>query len=608
MEAIKRIKKYKAKSPIDTINEIRNILHDKIGILLKEEHFKDDDSLFYSCRITVCNYGLKDLDIGCNGKGMSIEYALASAYGEFMERLQNNLMYMYQDFSKEKFLRHVKEKYTQFYQTLQEKNLILNYYYAPDESYTNSEKETIITLEKCSLPQDIISKLQSMKFALLPFYDVFNNTIEELPIELITHNCTSNGLCAGNTPEEALIQGISEILERYVIRLIYKNNFSLPSIPIEIFRDNKIYENIINLKQKYGWSIDIKDCSCQQNIPAIGVLIQDRKKLQHQFHIGVDPSPVTALERSLTEIYQGRTDVLFQNIDIPFQTQLLTDMELKESEMFKTYVDSQGIYPISILLNDESCEFKGFTYKAGLSDESDLTFLVELIRKMGFKLYIRDTSFLGFPSFHVYIPGMSEIKNVFSYNQFHRQFQKRRNYFLTAHNLKEASNEEIITLLNSFDWKDDTFTKFFNRKDAFLTTDFNLLKAILYNHVDLKNEALKHMKIFLQTSSEKFDDKSRLFFSCIKDILHLMLSQQNTNLLENIYPKSMLQEAVSFLNNKNNLDYFNLSSCFNCAECEIAASCVYFDYAKLIKKTEDMYIENVPDQEKLSHFFYKSPI
>lgn len=34
-----------------------------------------------------------DLDIGTNGKGGSYQYALASGYAEFMERLQNGILF-----------------------------------------------------------------------------------------------------------------------------------------------------------------------------------------------------------------------------------------------------------------------------------------------------------------------------------------------------------------------------------------------------------------------------------------------------------------------------------------------------------------------------------
>lgn len=85
-----KFKQYKAVSPEETIYRIRVILN-KTGILLKESSCVKDG--LYACRLTVNNDSLSVLDIGTNGKGRSYEYALASGYAEFMERLQNGIVY-----------------------------------------------------------------------------------------------------------------------------------------------------------------------------------------------------------------------------------------------------------------------------------------------------------------------------------------------------------------------------------------------------------------------------------------------------------------------------------------------------------------------------------
>ena len=125
---LKRIKPYKARKPEETIFLIRKILHEKLGILLKEEHYVGDAN-FYSCRIHIANNSLSDLNIGTNGKGMQFEYALASAYGEFMERLQNQMLLMH---------RNISGVYNQRIDNttlgiIKEDNLKTAYVYAPDE-------------------------------------------------------------------------------------------------------------------------------------------------------------------------------------------------------------------------------------------------------------------------------------------------------------------------------------------------------------------------------------------------------------------------------------------------------------------------------------------
>ncbi|MDD2265008.1 MAG: hypothetical protein WC513_01195 [Bacteroidales bacterium] len=77
-----RIKPYKEQSPSFTINKIRSILLE-IGIFVTEKFKQNGD--FYSCRIEIANDGLEKYHIGTNGKGVSLEFAFASAYAEFME-------------------------------------------------------------------------------------------------------------------------------------------------------------------------------------------------------------------------------------------------------------------------------------------------------------------------------------------------------------------------------------------------------------------------------------------------------------------------------------------------------------------------------------------
>jgi len=83
------IKPYKAENPITTINKIRSILTE-VGIFVREKYIQNNN--YFTCRVEIANNDLLKYEIGTNGKGTTIEYAFASAYAEFMERLQNNIL------------------------------------------------------------------------------------------------------------------------------------------------------------------------------------------------------------------------------------------------------------------------------------------------------------------------------------------------------------------------------------------------------------------------------------------------------------------------------------------------------------------------------------
>ena len=108
--------RYKDKNPIETVNNIKNILS-KLGVRIEETEIESGVGT-YSTQIK--GY-YNDTFIGfSNGKGSTKEFALASGYAEFMERIQNMLQTVsvatfsptvFGENSKIKFLAHKNEKY-----------------------------------------------------------------------------------------------------------------------------------------------------------------------------------------------------------------------------------------------------------------------------------------------------------------------------------------------------------------------------------------------------------------------------------------------------------------------------------------------------------------
>ena len=85
------MKPYKAVPPYRTINKIRSIL-EFLNIFTTEFHV-GMENFYHSCRVSINNEKLQQLNLGTNGKGIKVDYALASAYGELMERIQNRMIF-----------------------------------------------------------------------------------------------------------------------------------------------------------------------------------------------------------------------------------------------------------------------------------------------------------------------------------------------------------------------------------------------------------------------------------------------------------------------------------------------------------------------------------
>ena len=116
-----------------------------------------------------------------------------------------------------------------------------------------------------------------------------------------------NGPSAGNCVEEAISQGICEIVERHVSSIISRNRLKVPAINADSATDPMVVEMI----QKYrnaGVKFYLSDFSLDTGIPSVGVLAYDPLNFPGKSEIvwtaGTTPDPQKALSRALTEVAQ----------------------------------------------------------------------------------------------------------------------------------------------------------------------------------------------------------------------------------------------------------------------------------------------------------------
>jgi ribosomal protein S12 methylthiotransferase accessory factor len=116
-----------------------------------------------------------------------------------------------------------------------------------------------------------------------------------------------NGPSAGNCVEEALSQGICEIVERHVSSMISQNHLRVPAIRANSVTDPLVREMIEKYKRA-GINIFISDFSLDMGIPSVGVLAYDPSTFPKRSEIvwtaGTTPDPEKALSRALTEVAQ----------------------------------------------------------------------------------------------------------------------------------------------------------------------------------------------------------------------------------------------------------------------------------------------------------------
>lgn len=396
MQTFRRLKKYKAREPEETVAIIRNILAE-CGITVSEDKRYYEEADVYSCRIWISGGDLEYGDFGTNGKGMTESYSLASAYAEFMERLQN--LILFGDYPEDAFNKG-----------------LTKYAVAPDEVMMNAGEciEEAGGVLKTLFRMEDVQTSDTGRISCVPYADMINGGQIFLPHKTLRTVIGSNGMCAGNTFKEAVTQGLSEIYERAAVREAYLNEPEIRLLHIESFKDNLIFDKLKKMEAS-GYGVNILDLSMGRNYPVVGLLLE--RNGRKAFRAGADPCPVTALERCLSEIYQGErvvVDGFFQSSccePFPKATNEWQRYEINDQEI-AYHVDGSGkapncIFHPSDLFNED---YKGTDAE---SEASDFEYMIALTKKLGHSLYVRDWSFLGFPAYQCIIPELSNYDLIY---------------------------------------------------------------------------------------------------------------------------------------------------------------------------------------------------
>lgn len=297
--------KFKDASPESTVERIRNIL--KSVNIDVSEHWNDSG-------IENCN----SLRLGAgkgypssNGKGITKAFARASAYGEFIERLQSGLFfYKLQSFECDPAV-----------------NLQC---YAPDGKYFTQE-ELIqnadwfdyliksypgLTREDLALQCEMYAHTHDGRILCIPFYSLFEDKYVYLPAGFIEHIYSANGCCVGNSKEEALLHALSEIMERKSSTSAILNSNAFPEIPEDVLQSFPTVSKILKeLRESKDIDVKIFDCSIGNGFPVISTRIINKLSHGYLVNFAADPVLEIAIQRSLTEIFQGRNlgTIAFKN-------------------------------------------------------------------------------------------------------------------------------------------------------------------------------------------------------------------------------------------------------------------------------------------------------
>ncbi len=399
-------------APLEDTLERLQALAAKLGLTLVEKAWHNPLPHLWS--VELCEDSLPQV-IFANGKGSSKLAALCSAYGELFERLSTHAYfadyYLGLDNASAPCVHFPDEKWTPVPEEDSPEipsdvlNASLRKFYSADNQLSLNE---LVDLGSSSYSRGVCS---------LPFTNARNGEIVYFPVNLLDNLYGSNGMSSGNSEYEALVQALSEIIERYVKHEIIKKGLSLPPIPDQILQLNETSYATLQALQGPNLKVCCYDASLGGRFPVVCALLFNQSNGTCAAAFGAHPIFAVALDRTLTELMQGRS---FADLDDFAEPVFDLEQTGDPTNLVSQFVDSTGLLPLQMFKDEPDFKFVHWDFNGNTHDQYKA--LRYMIDKLGFDIYVRPYLGLGVPAYRVIVPGMSEIYPVddLIYNNLNR--------------------------------------------------------------------------------------------------------------------------------------------------------------------------------------------
>ncbi|QWD70403.1 OsmC domain/YcaO domain-containing protein [Polynucleobacter sp. UB-Siik-W21] len=457
-----------------------------------------------------------------NGKGSTKESALASALGEYLERLSNNHFYAGaywgEDIANKAFVHYPNERWFQPGDDDALPTEILDEYcleiFNPDGELRGSH---LIDTNSGNAERGICS---------LPYVRQSDGKTIYFPSNLIENLYVSNGMSAGNTLAEAQVQCLSEIFERAVKREILEGEIALPDVPQEVLAKYPgILEGIRGLEEQ-GFPVLIKDASLGGVYPVMCVTLMNPRTGGVFASFGAHPRLEVALERSLTELLQGRSLEGLNDLPPPtFSSEAVTE----PNNFVEHFIDSSGIVSWRFFSAKSDYKFVewDFSGRGESSNAEEAAALFGILKDMNKEAYVAVYDELGAIACRILVPGYSEVYPIedLVWDNTNKALLFRAD-ILNLHTLDNARLGALLERLenNELDEYGDIATLIGIEFDENTTWgQLTVLELKLLIHLALKqfDEAHDLVGAFLQYNDNTVERK--LFYQALNAVLEILL-------------------------------------------------------------------------------------
>jgi len=482
-----------------------------------------------------------------NGKGASKKAALASALGEYFERLSTNYFwtdfYLGQDIANGDFVHYPNEKWFPI-----EDEALLPQGILDDRLFEHFDPNQELTPE---LLVDLQSGNYERGIVVLPYVRQSDQQTVYIPQSIISNLYVSNGMSAGNSQFEARVQGLSEVFERYVKNKIIAEAISLPLIPQEVMARYPSIQAAIDKLEQEGFPILAYDASLGGKYPVICVILLNPTNGTCFASFGAHPKFQVALERTVTELLQGRS---LKDLDVFSPPSFNNDDVAEHANLETHFIDSSGLISWDLFKDTPDYEFADWNF-SGKDTHEEYDNLMAIFRAEKKDVYIMDYNHLGVYACRIIVPGMSDIypADDLIYANSNMGMDWREILLDLPHfHHDQETYQELLDELDEQGIDDATRVREFigivaPKASGWTTLRIGELKSMLYLALGDLEMALDWANWTYNMNSSVFTAERANYYRCLISSLELFMdSQRDPQQYRMVFEKMYGKEAVAF--------------------------------------------------------------
>ena len=278
----------KCVSPRQTIERVRQALAHSGLDVLAETRRVDTGRLGIPVYLSVCGRDARRIMPTRKqmGKGSSAEQAQASALMELMERYA-------------------------FFSFWEARPHMVTASWREAEQRFGGElmpvEEILRSVDDSLAPEAAREVLSTVRWSFYPATRLADGRTVWTPLDWFKLLGEFNGTSSGNSTEESLLQGLSELVERHVCCHVDRERRETPTIEIQE-DDDPVLRSLLDAFARNGVKLILKDFSLGMPLPTVGAVAWDPATFPESseivFTAGTAATPAKAAVRAVTEIAQ----------------------------------------------------------------------------------------------------------------------------------------------------------------------------------------------------------------------------------------------------------------------------------------------------------------